>query len=49
MEAIVTGSALLRASFVSNVAREITERDIARGLGRIDRVLPRRAPAGRQW
>jgi methyl-accepting chemotaxis protein len=48
MEAIVTGSAFLHASFVSNVAREIpTERDIAYCFGRIDGVLPRRGAAGR--
>ena len=49
MEATVTGSTLLRASFVSNVAREIPiGRDIACCFGRIDGVLPRRAAAGRQ-
>jgi hypothetical protein len=49
MEAIVTASALLRASSVSNVAREFpTERDITYCFGRVDGVLPRRAPAGRQ-
>jgi hypothetical protein len=48
MQAIVTGSASLHASSVSNVALEFpTERDIAYCFGRTDGVLPRRTVAGR--